>query len=248
VTSLLVGIAMADGLAESLDTPLYDLMPEYFDDDPGKRAITLRHAMTMKTGLQFENEDDAAWLMYTPGSSVANVLARPLVSDPGASYYYSDGNPQLISGAIKEVLSTSLEELARERLFGPLGIVDFQWERHADGLNFGAFGLWLLPRDMAKIGQLMLQGGSWDGREVVPSGWIDEATRVYANGDYGHYWWVTEENQVYSAQGSGGQVIAVDERYNLVIVLTGDPNSKSWVLSQGIDELFGGIYEALEGP
>jgi CubicO group peptidase (beta-lactamase class C family) len=246
VTSLLVGIAMADGLAESLDTPLYDLMPEYFDDAAAKRAITLRHVLTMKTGLQFENDEDAAWLMFTPGSSIANVLGRPLVSDPGAAYYYSDGNPQLLSGAIENVFGVTLDEYGRERLFGPLGIVDFQWERHADGLNFGAFGLWLRPRDMAKIGQLLLQDGAWDGRQVVPSEWLDEATRVYANGNYGHYWWVAEENQVYSARGSGGQIIAVDERYDLVIVLTGDPNAKSWVLSQGIDELFSGIYQALE--
>ena len=246
ITSLLVGIAMEEGLAPSLDTPLYDLMPDYFDGDTRKRTITLRHALTMRTGLEFENDEDAAWLMFTPGSSIRNVLGRPLVSEPGAAYYYSDGTPQLLSGAIKSVTGVTLEEYAQDRLFGPLGIDDYQWEKHADGLNFGGFGLWLLPRDMAKIGQLMLQGGTWEGREVVPPGWIEEATRVYVNGNYGHYWWVAEENSVFSARGAGGQIIQVDARNNLVIVLTCDHASKSWVLSPGIDKLFGGIYQALE--
>jgi len=249
ITSLLVGIAAGEGLLPSVDTALFDLMPEYFDDDPGKRSITLRDALTMRTGLEFDNEEDTGPFLYSSGSSVRNVLRRRLISEPGTSFYYHDANPQLVSGIIEKVTGVSPEAYADEHLFGPLGIREYRWEKHGDGLSFGAFGLWLRPRDMAKIGQLMLQGGAWDGRQLVPADWIRESTRVYANGDYGLYWWVNdEEARVYRASGSGGQIIFVDEPNDLVIVLTGDPGAKAWVLSPGIDDLFAGIFLSIVGP
>jgi CubicO group peptidase (beta-lactamase class C family) len=248
ITSLLVGIAREEGFFQSLDTKLYDLIPEYFDDDLGKRAITVRDILTMRTGLEFENDHDTAPFIYSSGSSVRNALQRRLISDPGASFYYHDANPQLASGLLRKVTGVTPEVYAEERLFGPLGIRHYQWEKHGDGLNFGAFGLWLRPRDMAKIGQLMLQGGRWEDGQVVPADWIEESTRVYANGDYGLYWWVSEENRVYQAHGDGEQIILVDEPDDLVIVLTGDPAAKSWILSPGIDELFAGIFLAIVDP
>jgi CubicO group peptidase (beta-lactamase class C family) len=243
ITSLLVGIAEEEGLLQSLDVALYDLMPEFFDDDLRKRAITLRDVLTMRTGLEFDNDEDTGSLFYSSGSSVRNVLRRRLIFEPGTSFYYHDANPQLASGLLEKVTGVPPEAYAKERLFGPLGIHDYRWEKHRDGLNYGAFGLWLRPRDMAKIGQLMLQGGWWKGQQIVPAGWIEESTRVYANGDYGLYWWVNEENRVFRASGAGGQVIFVDVPEELVIVLTGDPGAKSWVLSPGVDDLFTGIYQ-----
>ncbi|MGW8266083.1 MAG: serine hydrolase domain-containing protein, partial [Longimicrobiales bacterium] len=204
ITSLLVGMAEEEGLIPSLDVPLYGLMPEYFDGDLRKRAITVRDVLTMRTGLEFDNDDDTGAFLYSSGSSVRNVLRLRLVSEPGASFYYHDANPQLASGLLEKVTGVPPEVYAEEHLFGPLGIREYQWERHGDGLNYGAFGLWLRPRDMAKIGQLMLQGGRWEGRQVVPTDWIQESTRVYANGNYGLYWWVNEENRVYRASGAGG--------------------------------------------
>ena len=249
ITSLLVGMLMEEGLIPSLEVPLYDLMPEYFDDDKAKRSITLRDVLTMRTGLEFDNENDTSPFIYSTGSSVENVLGRRLVSEPGTSFYYHDGNPQLASGLVEKVTGLPPERYAEEHLFGPLGIQEYQWERHGDGLNFGAFGLWLRPRDMAKIGQLMLQGGVWNGQSVVPSNWILESTQVFANGNYGLYWWVSdEENGTYRASGDGGQIIFVDEGKDLVVVLTGDPGAKAWVLSPGIDDLFNGILLSIVSP
>lgn len=245
ITSLLVGIARAEGLIGSLDTPLYELLPEHFDEESAKRTITLRHVLTMKAGLEFDNREDVATFIYSPGSSVAQVLHRPLRFEPGSTFYYTDGTPQLAAGALMAAGGGTLEEYARHRLFGPMGIQDIRWEKHGDGLSFGAFGLWLRPRDMAKIGQLMLQGGTWEGRRVVPSEWIEESTRVHANGDYGYYWWINEEGRVYRASGDGSQIIFVHEPADLVIVLTGDPAARDWILSRGVDELFVGILEAI---
>jgi CubicO group peptidase (beta-lactamase class C family) len=247
ITSLLMGMAMEEGMADSLDEPLYDLIPGHFDDDARKRSITLRDVLTMRTGLKFHNEDDSGPFFHTSGSSVANILHRPLESYPGTTFYYNDGTPQLISGIFMEKMGVTLEAFASQRLFGPLGIRVYQWEKHADGLSFGAYGLWLLPRDMARIGQMVLQGGEWEGRQIVPSTWLEESTRIYANGDYGYYWWVLAEGQVYYASGAGGQRILVDEKEDLVIVLTGDPGSKNWILTSGTNTLFDGIYESIVG-
>jgi CubicO group peptidase (beta-lactamase class C family) len=249
ITSLLVGIASGEGLLPSVDTTLYTLMPEFFDDGLGKRSITLRDVLTMRTGLEFDNEGDTAPFLHSSGSSVRNVLRRRLVSEPGTRFYYHDGNPQLASGVLERVTGVTPEAYAEKHLFGPLGIREYRWEMHEDGLNFGAFGLWLRPRDMAKIGQLMLQGGAWEGRQLVPADWIQESTRVHANGNYGFYWWVNdEESRVYRASGDGEQIIFVDEPRDLVIVLTGDPGAKSWVLSPGINDLFTGIFRSIVGP
>jgi CubicO group peptidase (beta-lactamase class C family) len=149
---------------------------------------------------------------------------------------------------LQNLTGVAPEMYAGEHLFGPLGIRDYQWEKHGDGLNYGAFGLWLRPRDMAKIGQLMLQDGRWEGRQVVPSDWIEESTRVHANGNYGLYWWVNEENRVFRASGAGGQIIFVDRPNDMVIVFTGDPDAKSWILSPGIDDLFTDILLAITAP
>lgn len=244
VTSLLAGIALGEGLLPSVDVPLYEVMPDPFDGDARKRGLTLRHALTQRTGLAFNNDDDTGPFMYSEGSSLEYVLHRPLLFDPGADFFYGDGNPQLVSGAIQAVTGRSLESFAAERLFAPLGIHRWRWERHADGLSFGAVGLWLLPRDMLKIGQLALQEGAWRGERVVPSDWIAESTRVQANGDYGFYWWVHQEGVLYSAKGDGEQMILVCPALDLVVVLTGDPGSRSWEMSPGLGALLDAVLQA----
>lgn len=202
VTSLLMGIALDRRAIDGLDTPLHTRMPEHFDADPDKRALTLRHVLTMTSGLAFDNEVDTGPFIYASGNSVANALSRPLASEPGTRFHYDDATPQLAAGLLEACTGATLEAYARAHLLGPLGIADLRWERHADGLSFRAFGLWLRPRDLAKVGQLMLEGGAWDGRRLVPAAWIERSTRVHQNGDFGFYGWVAEEGRVYMARGA----------------------------------------------
>ena len=249
ITSMLVGAALGEGALTTVDEPLFQLMPDYFDSDVRKRAITIRDVLTMKTGLEFDDDVDTAPLIYSGGSSVQQVLWRRLVAEPGSRFYYHSGNPQLLAGLVREVAGATLAQYAQDHLFGPLGITRYQWEHHADGLSFGGFGLWLRPRDMARIGLLMLRGGAWEGRQLVPRSWIQESTRVHANGNYGYYWWIMEGERRYRAGGDGGQIIYVDEVNDLVIVVTGDPACKDWIMSPGIiTTLFSGIYDAIVGP
>ncbi len=246
ITSMLVGIAIDRGLIGSVNQTVYHFIPEYFDSDIGKREITLHHVLTMETGLDFDNDVHTEKLFNSGGSSLEYVLHKPLVFAPGTDWYYGDGNPQLLSGVIQTVTGISEEAFAVENLFEPLGITLYQWEKHADGLTFGAFGLWLKPRDMAKIGRLMVQGGVWDGEQLLSAEWIAESTKVQtAHQTYGYYWYPWEAQGTFFAEGHGGQLIYVVPDKQIVVVITADSYSNSRALSSRFDELFIGIMNAV---
>jgi CubicO group peptidase (beta-lactamase class C family) len=247
-SAMLLGIALDRKLLPSVQTPLYQIIPEAFDDDERKRAITLHHALSMQTGLQFVNDDNTVELVHGKGSSLEFVLHRPLIFTPGSAFYYHDGNPQLISGVIQKASGLTEEEFARRYLFSPLGITDYQWERHADGLTFGAFGLWLRPRDMAKVGLLLVRGGEWNGQRIISSEWLAAATRPQTRaGDYGYYFWLSSDGS-FQANGHGGQIIHVWPALDLVVVITADPYSDIDKLSPGLGDLPFAVAAAVAGP
>lgn len=239
ITSITMGIAIDKGLVDSVETTIYHYIPEYFDDDIQKRNITIYHALTMQTGLAFVNDDHTNELLHCEGSSVKYVLDKNLRFTPGTSFYYNDGDPQLISAVIQKVTNKTLEEFAAENLFNPLDIKNYQWEKHSDGVTFGAVGLWLIPRDMAKIGKLMVRNGIWTNERIVSAKWIEESTQIHANNNYGYYWWNYEGGTTFLAQGRGEQVIYVNQEKDLVVVLTTDSFSDER-LSPGIRNL---IYD-----
>jgi CubicO group peptidase (beta-lactamase class C family) len=245
ITALLTGIARDQGLLHSVHTPLHDIIPHAFDDDPAKRAITVFHALTMQTGLEFDNDVNTVRLVHSGGSSLEYVLHRELVFTPGSEFYYHDGNPQLVSGVIQTLAGMSEDAFADRYLFGPLGIEDYRWERHSDGLTFGAFGLWLKPRDMAKIGLMLARDGVFEERRVVSSEWIEEATTPHTRlGDYGYYFWLFPDG-AFRAEGHGGQVIHVVQADDLVVVLTADPYSDTAALSPGLYGLIDRVAAAV---
>lgn len=252
VTSLLAGIALEMGVIDSLYRPVFDFIPGAFDDDMGKRSISLYDTLTMRSGLAFDNDVHTETLFDEDTlDSLKYVLSRPLDFFPGTHFDYSDGDPHLVSGAIQKVTGLSLMEFAKIHLFDPLGIRDYLWERHGDGVVYGAFGLWLKPRDMAKIGQLCLQLGMWEGKQIVSPLWIDISTRIHVSAeggiDYGLYWWIRPEFGAYSAVGHGGQYIYVIPGKNLVIVLTAEPYTADiGVYWEDFEFLVAGILDALE--
>jgi len=247
ITSLLTGIAFDQGLIDSLNTPLYQYIPEYFDGDLRKREITLHHILTMETGLDFDNDIHTVELFNGTGSSLEYVLSKKLLFLPGSDWYYGDGNPQLISGVIQRVSGMTEEKYAVINLFDPLGITNFQWEKHHDGLTFGAFGLWLTARDMAKIGKMLVQDGLWEDERIVSSSWIAESTKLQSvHQNYGYYWYPLDEPGAFFAEGHGGQLIYVVQSLRLVVVITADSYSNGNALGSNFQQLFNGIIEALE--
>ena len=247
ITSLLTGIAIDQGLIDSVGMALYSFIPESFDGDLRKREISLHHILTMETGLDFDNDAHTIELYNGSGSSLEYVLHKNLLFLPGTDWYYGDGNPQLISGVIKKVSGMTEEAFAIKYLFNPLGIKNFQWEKHSDGLTFGAFGLWLLPRDMAKIGRMMQQNGLWEDQRIVSTDWIAQSTKLQStHQNYGYYWYPLDEEGAFYASGHGGQLIYVVQRLKLVVVITADSYSNTAALKSDFDVIFNDILKAIE--
>jgi CubicO group peptidase (beta-lactamase class C family) len=227
-TSILTGIALSKGILDSVSQKFSEIIPNYFTAYPDKADITIEDALMMRTGIDFNDNDHTLDFYQTSGSSVEFVLNLPKKYPPGIVYHYNDGAPQLISAAIQEKCGKSLSLFAEEFIFNPLQIKDWKWESAKDGLTFGAFSLYLKPRDAAKFGQLLLNNGKWNGQQLVDSNWISKATQPLVNSSsdgasYGYYFRVYPAYPAYSALGHGGQYIFVVPSRNLVIVYTAWP-------------------------
>lgn len=228
VTSLLAGIALEKGFFRGLDEPLARFLPEHVDSEDPRRAITLENLLTMRSGLRWDEHahgDLDPTAMSRAVDSVRYVLQHPVSDEPGQVFRYSTGDSQLLAAALRRATGETPARFAEKHLFAPLGITDFRWEAHRDGLSYGGMRLFLTARDMAKIGQMCLDRGVWEGRQVVPSRWIETSTRAHVRwrgGAYGYLWWVRPEG--YAAQGWGGQYVYVLPGPRLVVVLTADPN------------------------
>jgi CubicO group peptidase (beta-lactamase class C family) len=230
ITSLALGVAMKHGLPPNVDTTIYNFFPDKFDTVARKRAITLRHLLTMRSGLDFANERFALEVFTGRAKDeLAHILGKPLFADPGAEYVYRDCDPHLVSCAIQHATGRTTEDLMRENVFTPLGITDLYWEKTREGYSHGPTSLHLLPRDMARIGQLVLQRGAWQGQQLIDSAWIDTSTAPQTmlppeyppdSVGYGYYWWLLPTLGGFSAVGHGGQFIFVVPEEELVIAMT----------------------------
>jgi CubicO group peptidase (beta-lactamase class C family) len=229
-TSLAAGVAMENGLPADPDSVVYHFFPEKFDTVAAKRQITLRHLLTMRSGLEVSNERFA--LEVFTGRDIdelAHILGKPLYAQPGEKFWYRDCDPQLVSCVIQHATGRTTEDLMREEVFGPLGIADLYWEKTREGYSHGPTSLHLRPRDMARVGQLVLQRGRWNGEQLIDSTWIDSSTtpRVQlppdeypSNQGYGYYWWLLPELGGFTMAGHGGQFICVIPGKDLVIAMT----------------------------
>ncbi len=237
VTSLVVGIAIDRGWIKGVNEPVLSFFPEYADlRTPEKNRITLQHLLTMSSGFEWHEFD-------VPYTSDANseirmdisrnpfryALAQPMAAAPGTIWNYNSGSTELLGAVLRKATGKPLDQLARELLFEPLGITDVEWYRNAQGNPSAAAGLRLRPRDLAKIGQLVLQRGAWNGKQLVSALWIDAATTPQINGFqlffYGYQFWLgrslvnRHEVRWASAVGLGGQRIFIVPELDLVMVL-----------------------------
>ena len=237
VASLAVGIAIDRGLIPGLNEPIFSFFPELSDlRTPEKDRIQLFHALTMSMGLAWEeatpstgdeNNDEAR--MNRAPDACRYVLGLAVTAPAGQEFFYNTGALALLSAIIRKATGRPLDEFARENLFEPLGVTRVEWERRKGDTDAGG-GLRLRPRDMAKIGQLVLAGGRWNDRQVVPKAWIDASMtpRFEATGPYfyGYLWWLGRSlhngREVHwaGALGRGGQSIRIVPELDLVVVVT----------------------------
>ncbi len=228
--STLVGILVGDG-AMSLDAPMATLLPgPRFEEDPAKAAITVRHLLTMTSGLDASGPFDIDEISDRGEPWVDGVLRAPLATPPGSSFFYSNGASHLLSAVIREVAARPVADVAAERLFAPLGIDRWQWDTDPQGLHQGNTGLHVAPRDLLKLGLLYRDGGRFDGAQVLDQDWVGAATSPLTAGgppegcSYGLLWWIDHQatSPRYLAGGWGGQYLLVVPELDLVIVTTAD--------------------------
>jgi CubicO group peptidase (beta-lactamase class C family) len=174
VTSLLVGLAVEAGVVQGTDERLDALVsPPVADVQEPKAGITVENLLTMASGFAWDESTTAgynAWILAP--DQIDFLLARPLLDPPGQRFNYNSAAVHLLSVGLAEATGAPTRTFAEQHLFAPLGIRAYQWERDARGYDNGASGLSLRARDVARIGQLVLQGGISIDRQVVPAEWI----------------------------------------------------------------------------
>lgn len=244
--SALVGIALDRGELPGLDATVGELLPEYAAGlPPEKRAITLEQLLAMSSGLaSTSGEHYGAWV--SSGDWTRAALARPLVGDAGDSFAYSTGSSHLVSAVLTEATGRTALDYAREHLAGPLGITIHSWQGSPEGYSFGGNSVRMTPRDLARLGQLYLQEGRWNGRQVVPADWVRRSTRRHAEGwphrygAYGYLWWLPPDDpwDSFAAIGYGGQFLYVVPELDMLLVTTATIESKGEAWDRRAFEIF----------
>ena len=232
VTALLYGIALGEGLVASPAEPLLPSFPQYPDlaADPERARLTVEHALTMSLGLEWREDlpyttpENAEVAMELAPDRYRYVLERPVVEPPGVRWSYCGGASVLIGGLIARGTGMPLQEYGQKMLFEPLGIESFEWMAGHDGVVSPASGLRLASRDLAKIGELVLADGLWDGRQVVSAEWVRrmlEPRLSTGGGRYGYGWYIesAQGHRMVAGMGNGGQRLYVLPDLGLVVAV-----------------------------
>jgi CubicO group peptidase (beta-lactamase class C family) len=226
ILSALVGVALDEGALDSLDQPIGPFFPDILADDPRKQQITLRNLLTMQAGLEstsFGNYGE--WV--TSGNWVRDALERPLTDAPGTDMTYSTGTSHLVSVILTKATGVPTRRYAQDKLFDPLGVRIRSWQQDPQGYYFGGNNLALTPTALLRFGQLYLNGGRWNGTQVVPRAWVEASWQTYVQRTYrgfhfGYFWWHEDfgGRHAYFAWGYGGQFVFVVPSIDLVAVAT----------------------------
>jgi len=220
LTSVLVGVALDEGLLHDTGQKLHEFYPQYFlpGDDPRKLDINLEHLLTMTSGFDASSDNHTSsdnWLRF--------VIQSPLSSAPGEVFRYNSGLSHLLSGIVTQVSGMSTLDFANSRLLGPLGMTCWYWWQDPQDYYYGGGGAWFTARDMARFGLLVARRGQWDGRRIVSEEWLRNSTRPHvAINNYAYHWWATvlAGYPMPAATGYGGQAVFADSDLDLVVVMT----------------------------
>src|ERR1017187_2275680 len=209
VNSILIGIAIDQHLIRSVDEKISNFFPEYSDifTNKGKDVICLKDLLSMTAGLSWDEwnypdtdpRNDLA-MMASRADFFRYVLEKPIATTPGTKFVYHSGISLMLGEIIYKASGLRADKFAGRYLFSPLGITNYSWGKAPNGVVNTLGGLALRPRDMAKIGHLFLNGGRWQGKQIVSEKWVKESTQkqvgagqlpawFLADG-YGYQWWL----------------------------------------------------------
>lgn len=248
--SALICIAMDQGILPGSETPIIEFFPQLRSaSDSRKREITLEHLLTMSAGFEWSEFGGIKSFprMTRTGNWVEFVLEQPISDTPGTRMEYSSGCSQLLSAILVQAAGKSTARHAEENLFGPLGIEDYRWESDPQGIHTGGYGLWLRPGDLLRFGQLYLQQGRWEQRQLIPRELVNRSVQPSIpagppnRGFYGWHWWTDTFEaglgghsaaasplsfDYFYARGYAGQFIYIVPFLETIVVLTDDKRKK----------------------
>jgi CubicO group peptidase (beta-lactamase class C family) len=245
VNSILIGIAQEQGFIKELDAPAFELFPEYAKlIKDGKEQIQLQHLLTMSAGLRWNelivpsaSPQNDAQAMHRSADLIRYCLEKPMAQKPGERFVYHTGLSVILGEILKRAVGISADKFAEQNLFQPLGISAYKWSKSQGDLLDTGSGLALRSRDMAKLGQLFLNNGKWEGKQIVSEKWVKESTQPHIktpSGAYGYQWWLRsfEINDrpidSFYAIGNAGQFIVVISQLEMVIVSTAQNYDNDW--------------------
>ncbi len=247
IISILIGIAMDKGYIKSINQKVLDFFPDYIVKRREKtiQNVTLKNLLTMTAPYKYKF---APYIKYFTSDDCIKFTLDLLGGrgQIGKFRYTPLIGPDILSGILVKATGQSVFDFAKENLFSSLGIIVESnvifhskeeqlafnkaknisgWVADSTGINTGGWGLTLSAADMAKIGQLYLDGGMWNGKQIVSTRWIDESTKEHSrwkklNLPYGYLWWIVDDKEhANAAMGDGGNVIYFNTKKRTVIAI-----------------------------
>jgi CubicO group peptidase (beta-lactamase class C family) len=244
ITSVIFGAAVKEGFITDLDEKIIDIFPQYSDILAGEKAdITVRHLLTMSSGLAWDESSTSygdpandVTKLFTSSDPIRGILSNTLLSTPGQVFLYNSGGTNILGAVIEKYTGMSLLSFGNMYLFDPLEVSGGLWQKIGGNLFFASGGVFLRPRELAKIGFLFLNQGYWNGKQILTADWIDDSTTghipamgrtISAAHAYGYQWWLIDFHSgnstfpCYMAAGWGGQFMLAFPDQEMIIVFTG---------------------------
>ena len=252
-TSALIGISIDQGFIRGVDEQVFVYFPEYTHlSDDQKGSITIEDLLTMTSGLEWNGMEVSVATrdprndlvqLFMVSDPVEYILSKPLVNEPGTSWYYNGGGTNLLGEIIHRASGMRMDDFAERYLFSPLGIDHYEWDYINADIVHASGNLALRPQDMAKLGYLFLNNGTWRGEQIISKEWVSQSTisqisTPWEDG-YGYQWWLrtyysgTGDIEAYYAAGWGGQRITVFPSLDMVVVFTGG----NYLTDEPVDEI-----------
>lgn len=246
-TSTAVGLAVEEGKL-SIEDRVVGFFPDDLPGEPSEnlRKMQVKDLLTMSTGHADEPNvrQSQDW--------IKSFLAHPLPHPPGTFFRYNTPATFMQSAIVQKVTGKTVVDYLQSRLFDPLGIQPPRWDTNPQGISLGGYGLFLKTEDIAKFGQLYLQNGKWEGKQLIPATWVQQATsKQVSNGDnpssdwnqgYGFQFWRCRHN-AFRGDGKDGQFCVVLPDQDAVVVMTANTTNMQAQLSLVWDHLLEGFHE-----
>jgi len=234
VMGILTGIALEEGIISSLDDPIDMYLEGLAENYPDKSGITIRQLITMHSGINYNNDGVGGQtdkvLRQIPENLTAYVLSQAMREDPGSSFWYNDGDPQLVASLLQETIGKATDLWADDVFFSRIGLSNYNWVRYKDGTTLGGYGIETTPRGMAKIALCVADSGRYNAQQVIPGEWISQMTDLQVETgydyDFGYFWWLDAKRDIQFMWGHGGQFAFIVPSKSLLVVMSSIPNTQ----------------------